>query len=555
MVAYLCNARHPRTALDPAVRDPAGPRSGPGGDPYRGRMRLTRPFRPLGRVPRPTPRHTAVLVVAWLLVALPVAVVLFASGSRSTVVAGHDAVVRPTFDGFATLDLGPYIPSFRLPTGGRLGADIDLGATEVDSYEALIERYAFLASQPEGQVAKVRATLTDLAVDSGVLGATVGLAGPVLVLLVGWSRWRQLTHPWTVRRTATASLSALVLVAAAIAVRDDQVPQVETGDWVPLQEALPDLALPDEAAELQVESGLMTTGTRRLVESAVDTYRKSLDFYRDLAEAAPALSTQLRQPEDGETVGLLVSDRHDNVGMDPVARAVADAGGATFLLDAGDDTSTGSSWESFSLESLDQAFSDVDDRYAIAGNHDGGDFVIDRLDELGFTTLRGEVVDGPDGIRLLGASDVRSSGLGSWRDERGVTFEEQSTRLADLACESDADGERISTVLVHDANSARLALERGCVDLVLAGHLHVQVGPTPVVGENGRTGYTYTNGTTGGAAYAVAIGSKLRRDAEVTLVTYRDGRPVGVEPVVVRTTGEFQVGAWTPLQLDEAPTE
>lgn len=521
-------------------------------------MRLSRPFRPWDRlrprggVPRLTPRRTAVLVTAWLLVALPVAVMLFATGSRSTVIAGHDAVVRPTFDGYATLDLGPYIPSFRLPTGARLGADIDLGATELNSYEELIQRYAFLASQPEGQVAKVRNTLTDLAADSAVIGAVAGLAGPALVLLVGWPRWRQLTHPWTVRRTAVTGVTALVLLAAALVVRDDQETPVESADaWVPLQQALPDLDIPAEAASLEVESGLMTSGTRRLVESALDTYRKSLEFYQDIAEAAPGLSEQLRQPEEDEVVGLLVSDRHDNVGMDPVARAIADAGGATFLMDAGDDTSTGSAWESFSLESLDQAFNDWDDRYAIAGNHDNGDFVVQRLDELGFTTLSGEVVDGPEGIRLLGASDVRSSGLGSWRDQREVSFEEQSTRLADVACEADADDERISTMLVHDANSGRLALQRGCVDLVLGGHLHVQVGPTPIVGENGRTGYTYTNGTTGGAAYALAIGSKLRRDAEVSLVTYRDGRPTGVQPVVIRTTGQVEVGEWSPLALDD----
>ena len=50
---------------------------------------------------------------------------------------------------------------------------------------------------------------------------------------------------------------------------------------------------------------------------------------------------------------------------------------------------------------------------------------------------------------------------------------------------------------------------------------------------NGKVGYTYTNGTTGGAAYAIALGSKLRRDAEFTFVTYKDGRPVGIQPVTV----------------------
>jgi hypothetical protein len=150
---------------------------------------------------------------------------------------------------------------------------------------------------------------------------------------------------------------------------------------------------------------------------------------------------------------------------------------------------------------------------------------------------------------------VRSSGLGSWRDERGVSFEDQQNLIADLACEHDADGDRVSTLLVHDANSGRIALARGCVDLVVAGHLHLQVGPTQVVGANGRKGYTYTNGTTGGAAYAIAIGSKLRRDAEVTLVTYAQGRPIGLQPVTVRTNGEFVVGAFTELELDDPPTK
>ena len=104
---------------------------------------------------------------------------------------------------------------------------------------------------------------------------------------------------------------------------------------------------------------------------------------------------------------------------------------------------------------------------------------------------------------------------------------------------------------MHDANTGREALSRGCVDLVIAGHLHVQLGPTRVVGENGKVGYTYTNGTTGGAAYALAIGSKLRRDAQVTLVTYRDGRPVGIQPVTVRTVGDFQVGEYVELDLGQ----
>ena len=136
-----------------------------------------------------------------------------------------------------------------------------------------------------------------------------------------------------------------------------------------------------------------------------------------------------------------------------------------------------------------------------------------------------------EAARLLGVDDPRCSGLGNWRDEPGSSFDEVGDRLADAACDAARTASASSTVLVHDANLGRQALDRGCVDLVVGGHLHVQVGPDAVVGENGAAGYTLHDGTTGGAAYAIAVGSKLRRDAEVTLVTYRDGRPVGIQPV------------------------
>ena len=67
------------------------------------------------------------------------------------------------------------------------------------------------------------------------------------------------------------------------------------------------------------------------------------------------------------------------------------------------------------------------------------------------------------------------------------------------------------------------------------------------MGDNGRTGTTYTNGTTGGAAYAFALGSKIRRDAEVTLVTFRNGRPVGMQPVAIRTNGDIIVKDFVDL--------
>ena len=64
---------------------------------------------------------------------------------------------------------------------------------------------------------------------------------------------------------------------------------------------------------------------------------------------------------------------------------------------------------------------------------------------------------------------------------------------------------------------------------------------------DGKPVTTYTNGTTGGAAYAFALGYTLRRPGEVTLVTYVKGEPIGLQTVTVELTGEVTVGTYTPL--------
>jgi hypothetical protein len=487
-------------------------------------------------------RATAYVAV-WAALAFVSGLVLFLSSSQTVVLATHDAVLRPTLQGYVVVNTGPVLPDLRISSGHRVGVDILLNKTEADSTEELVQRYAFIATQPEGQIAKVREALTDLAYAAAVRGAVIGLV-PVLVwLLIGAARRRELVS----RARSPGGVAACVLVVLLGVLlwepwgADEET--VQSGrSWTPLAEFVgAGVDLPEETQGIEVRGDVTTTQTRRLVESAIDTYDTSKTFYRAAAEDAAAL--ELRAPGDGETVVALVSDRHDNVGMDDVARAVADAGGATAVFDAGDDTSSGKSWEAFSLDSVTAAFEDLD-RWGVAGNHDHGSFVHQYLDDRGWTMLDGEVVDGPGGTTLLGVDDPRSSGLGNWRDETGLSFEEVGSRVADAACDAD---QRVTTILVHDANLGDEALARGCADLVVGGHLHVQLGPTRVVGENGQAGYSYTTGTTGGAAFAFALGSKPRREAEITLLTYRDGRPTGLQPVTLRTDGRFVVGEFVPL--------
>jgi len=512
------------------VSDPSGER--PAGDRRTGRVAL----------------KVLALALLWVVVAVPVAVTAFLGGSREVELASHDVVVSPTREPWVTVHSGPVLPDVRVPSPQPLGLDVTLGKTEADTTRELVDRYAFIASQPQGQVEILRGAVVDMAVAAALRGAVAGTL-PVLVwLLVGRARRLEL-----LRRTRTPG-GLVVVSGAALAVlmvwQPWSGPPEELADderWEGLQDFVGDeITVPDAVGAVEIRADVTTTQTRGLIQGAVDTYEQAQDFYDEAREHAADLAADLRQPEDGETVAVLVSDRHDNIGMDPVARAVADAGGASAVYDAGDDTSSGRSWEAFSLDSLDAAFSDLD-RFAVTGNHDTGPFVPGYLAEKGWEVLDGEPVDGPGGARLLGVPDPRSSGYTPDRSAVGRSFDEVRTDLADQVCALDEDGERVDTLLVHDANLGNAALARGCVDLVLGGHVHTRIGPEAYEGSNGERGVRYTTGTTGGAAYSIAVGSKPRREAMVTLLTYRDGAAVGLQGVTLQTNGVFSVEDYVEL--------
>ncbi len=483
---------------------------------------------------------------AWLLLATVVAATIFAGSERTIDLASHEATVSPDFSGELVLRTGPVLPDLRAPSGSRIGLEVELGKTDTTSLQELTTRYAAIASQPEGQIAVAERAIRTMALAAVVQGAA--LAGlPFLVwMLLGRERRHALVGRLPTVEGAIGALVVVLLVAAIVVPLGWGRQEPASREWITLAEFVgEDIPLPAEARGVQIMGDATTVETQRLIASAVSSYEQGLAFYSQAADDADDLA--LREPEDDETVVLLVSDRHLNVGMDKVARAVGDRAGATAVFDAGDDTSTGQRWEAFSLDSVSAAFEDLDGRWAVAGNHDNGSFVRSHMEGLGWQYFDGEVIDGPGDSRILGVDDPRASGLGNWRDESGLTSAEVAERLTEAACDADERGERVATLLVHDADFGDDALARGCVDLVVGGHVHVESGPTPVAGEEGRTGYSYTVGTTGGAAYAIAIGSKLRRAAGMALITYRDGRPVGVQSVTLQTNGRYDVAGWFEL--------
>ncbi|MEI2819017.1 MAG: metallophosphoesterase [Marmoricola sp.] len=488
-------------------------------------------------MPRPSTRSTALAVLVWLVCSLVMFAAFFFNSSREAQIAGHNAVIKPLPSRFAVLHLGPVLPDVRLPSGKPLGVEVTLGSTSVASLDDLLTRYAVVASHPKGQVAIIERSMKSMAISAALRGAVVGAVVPLLWFLVGHRRRRELLSRLSQVQVIGVCLA---LVVATLAIWQPWVANDSKAHWVRLGTFV-DVPIPKDLQYVEINSDVTTEQYKKLVTSALSIYDKSEVRYSAAIKRLADVEG-IRVPSADETVAILLTDRHDNIGMDAVSRAVADKAKASVVFDGGDDTSTGGSWEAFSLDSLDASFKGFE-KYAVAGNHDHGGFVTKYLKKRGWRNPALTLIEGPGGSTLTGLDDPRSSGLGDWRKEKGVTFKATQERIRKAVCEAD---KRVNTLLVHDANMGRLALDSGCVDLVIGGHVHVRIGPQAVLGSNGQVGYTYTNGTSGGAAYAIALG-RIRRDATLTLITYRDGRPVGIQWVVLETNETFQVGEYQEL--------
>ena len=163
----------------------------------------------------------------------------------------------------------------------------------------------------------------------------MGLVPIALWVLVGPRRRAELRRPD--RRPGRRVLAVAVaggVVAALLVVQPwrAEPDRVQATAWLPVQDALTDVNVPDDLQSWEIQGGLVTRGTRRLLLSLFDTYDRSKVFYRGVRDRVDEITDQLHEPGADETVAVLVSDRHDNIGMDEVVRAVADEAGATVVL-------------------------------------------------------------------------------------------------------------------------------------------------------------------------------------------------------------------------------
>lgn len=456
------------------------------------------------------------------------------NAEESTVVAGHEARVAPTFDSHLTLE-APGLPGVRVPTNNIVGAKISLA----DSSE-LTDQDALIIANPTGEIDKVTRTIQKIGLESAGKGVLLGGIGSLLL----YSTFKK-PHNNNNKRAFTGVLAGLCFFPAVANLPVESITK-RNEEWVSLSSKV---SLLDQLNDpiintLEIEPSYLTDRGIEIADSLVSSYEDAKKFYNGVNDSLDFV-TSIRTPSDDETVALLISDRHDNILMDPIARKIGDLGGATMVIDAGDDTSSGSQLEEFSLNSLNRAFKGYS-KISVQGNHDSGEFVGDWFKKLGWKVLDGKIIT-LNGIKFLGVADPRTSSAIVRMKTGSSTMEEVSEDLARTACQD----ERLSTVVVHSVTLGERVVEKGCADIVLGGHLHRQVGPSTSFSISDREVTTYTNGTTGGAAYAMAGLTALKRNAQVTLITYNNkGVALGLQPVTVQTDGQVIVQPFTPIPTD-----
>ena len=190
-------------------------------------------------------------------------------------------------------------------------------------------------------------------------------------------------------------------------------------------------------------------------------------------------------------------------------------------------------------------------RSPIAGNHDNGTFVNRHLASLGWTHLDGKPVEPFADVRITGVDDPRSSGLGTWRDETDLSFAEvkrtDRRRRVRAGREGRADRHAAGArrqpraigagARVHRPGAGRTRARAGRARPASSGRTARSATPTPTGRPAGRRTHWPS-----GASCAATPSSPSSPTA--------DGRPVGIQPVTVRTTGKLSVADYVELDLE-----
>src|SRR5690606_10796755 len=131
-----------------------------------------------------------------------------------------------------------------------------------------------------------------LAVSAGVRGAVIGLVPIGVWLLLGERRRAELARPSLSRAVVVTASLGLVTVAVVQPWRGD-AEHVDSPRWLPLRQAVPELQVPDQLGDVEVQGGLLTRTTRKFISSGFDSFRRSTEFFQQIEAKAPLVGPQL----------------------------------------------------------------------------------------------------------------------------------------------------------------------------------------------------------------------------------------------------------------------
>lgn len=470
---------------------------------------------------------------------------------REGTVGAHEAIIAPTLDGHTTLivqDTGRG----RIPSGSPfgLGAKITIPDSSLLRYN--LEGDALIAQQPEAEVQNIKETVSEIWIEAGKIGLGIGSLTTGGLYLA--SRRRQSPDLETDSRTrligaglAGASIAAIGIMALSNGNFNHQ----DEFTWTQVVDAVPELAAVDSQylQELEVAGGFVSNTFIQGANSMIESYKASSEYYGRTYDNLDLIKDQLRVPQEGEVVLIQVTDRHNNIAMDRIARKIGDMSGATIVLSTGDDTSSGEPWEAFSLNSLNAAFKGYD-RAIATGNHDNG-FVGKYLTERGWVVLDGEVVT-IQGVSIVGDADPESSSVTDRYSDGEESLEDVEARIAKAACDYGV----VNLAATHRDKASAETVALGCTESTANGHQHKEAPPTNVLGANGQYVTTHTSTSSGGANFAWALGTKLKKEAQVTTYTYGPVkgsdklRFLGLQTVTISTEGTPNASEfWPAVQL------
>jgi predicted MPP superfamily phosphohydrolase/predicted regulator of Ras-like GTPase activity (Roadblock/LC7/MglB family) len=401
----------------------------------------------------------------------------------------------PTARGHTTLGLPPLgqasAPTHRGPVEVRMELR-SLDVPQLIGSDGRVDASALRSSIE----ADTRGALTAAVVRFGLVAALVGAVAAAVL-------------PWRRKRTVVlgavgGGLLAVVLAASALPGFDSR-------------------RFDELTYEGPVDAGRQMMASISTTEGPLD--RRVSALTNRLAGLYSATLTQSIADSEGEVVILHISDLHLNPIGAQLARRLATSFDVDAVVDTGDTTSFGSSFEGVYADAL----ADFPVPYLyVAGNHDSRPNRRAIKATPGITALHNRVVD-VEGVRIAGFDDpVITTANPVPKEQRKATEYAAAPAVAQLLKREQPD-----VLAVHNPVILRDLV--GQVPLAIVGHGHrSRLGARngTVVWEVGSTG-------------ATGLGSLLVENdlpAGAALLRFRDGELVAIDDLeVVGTAGDLQI--------------